>query len=78
MDIVSYTHTAQAATLRAHAAVRGVTLLLQDHFLRWKVLHDRVGSQSGEAGHWGQVAEHNHARAEIGLHGPTGAQELIA
>lgn len=78
MNIVSNPGAPQVATLSAHAAVRRVTLLLQDHFLRRKVLHDRLGGQPGEAGHRGKVAEHYHARAEVGVHAPVGAQEFIA
>lgn len=78
VNIVSHPHTPHASTLDAHAAVRRVTLLLQDHFLWRKVLHDGVGGQPGEAGHRREVAEHNHARAKVGVHAPVGAQEFIA
>lgn len=78
VNIVSHPHAPHAATLGAHAAVRRVTLLLQDHVLRWKVLHDGVRGQPGEAGHRREVAEHYHARPEIGVHAPIRAQEFIA
>lgn len=78
VNIVSHPCAPHAATLGAHAAVRRVSLLFHDHVLRWKVLHDGVGSQPGEAGHRGEVAEHNHARAEIRVHAPVGAQVFIA
>lgn len=78
VNVVSHPPATHAAALGAHAAVGRVALLLQDHVLRRKVLHDRVRGQPGEAGHRREVAEHYHARAEIGVHAPVRAQEFTA
>lgn len=78
VDIVSHRRTAHASTLSVHAAVRRLPLLFEDHVCRREVLHDRVGSQPGEAGHWRKMAEHYHARAKTGVHAPVRAQEFIA
>lgn len=78
VHIVAHPCAPHAATRGTHAAVRRVTLLLQDHVLRRKVLHDGVGGQPGEAGHRWEMAEHYHARAKIGVHAPIRAQEFVA
>lgn len=77
VDIVAHRRTAHASALSVHAAVRRISLLFQYHVCRRQVLHHRVGSQPGEAGHRGKVAEHHHAGAEAGVHASVGAQEFI-
>lgn len=78
VNIVSHRGTAHASTLSVHAAVRRISLLFQDHVCRREFVHNRVGSQPGEAGHWREMAEHYHARAKTGVHAPIRAQEFIA
>lgn len=78
MDIVPHPSILHQAAHPGHAAVWRVPLLLQDHLVgAWQVLHNRLGGQPGEAGHRGQVTEHDHARGEVGVHAPIGAQEVI-
>ena len=59
--------------LTAAATAGRVPLLLEDHLLRWEVLHHGLGGQAGECGHRRQVAEHDHARAKAGVHAAVGA-----
>lgn len=57
--------------------VRGrVALFLQGHLLG-ELAHDRLGGEPREAGDGRQVAEHEHAWCEVGVHAAV-AQKLIA